>query len=345
MNIVVSGISFRTTPVEIREKLCFNDIEELKKALAGIRNIPSVNECVLLSTCNRTEVYICSEKEAFDFGLVERTLCELKGLDVCSMKKYFYAYAGQSAVKHIFKVASAMDSMIMGEDQILGQFKEALKISIEMSASSAVLNTLLRKAITASKIIKTYSMNTTDNSSIASATARLIGDIFKENLKEKNVLVIGSGKIGSMVIKQLGDAGVKKIFISYRKYKNIDIPEYVEPVEYDKRYSIMKLCDIVISSTRSPHYTITRDMLEKSMNTSGTCKVFIDLAVPRDIDPDISNIENVRYFNIDDFKYLYDVKLSGKLSDLPFIEDVISKNIEEFKKWYRIRKFFSRRNC
>lgn len=340
MNIIVSGTSFKTAPIEIREKMSFNETNELKKVLIKLYHIPKVKECVLLSTCNRTEVYLCAE-EGFDYSLIEKALCEAKGLDLYSMKRYFYAFTGQEAVKHIFKVAAALDSMVIGEDQILGQFKDALKISIEMHTSSAILNTLLRKAITASKKIKTCAEKMKDNASVASLTIRLIKEIFKEEVKEKNVMVIGSGKIGSLIINQLRDIGINRVFLACRKYKNIEVPEYVQPVDYEKRYLLINDCDIIVSSTRSPHYTITKEMLEKNMASETGDKLFVDLAVPRDIDSQIAEINNVKYYNIDHFKEIYNASLRGTLLDLTFTEDIINEGIDEFKKWYRLRNGLS----
>ncbi len=338
MNIFVSGISYRHTPVAIREKLSFSNSEEISTALNVIRQIPAVTECALLSTCNRTEIYLFAEAVQFDLNLINGLLCRLKGVDHHGLTKYFYAYHGLKAIKHIFKVAAAMDSMIIGEDQILGQFKDASQISIEAGTSAAVLNTLLRKAVTAAKAIKTSQARTLNRSGIAAATRNLIMNVFKENSPDQTALIIGSGKVGLQVASQLVEMGLKKVLLACRKYCHIEVPHQVKLIDYEKRYEFLQECEILISATRSPHYTITSDLVEKHLKEISGSRAYIDLAVPRDIDPQVANLKNISYFNIDDHQEIFRLDSSTRLFDHEFYEAVIKKNINDFKKWFYFRE-------
>ncbi|MCX7923582.1 MAG: glutamyl-tRNA reductase [Clostridia bacterium] len=340
MNIYISGINYRTTPLELREKLSFN-MDEQKRALADIHKLPAVSECVILSTCNRTEVYIYCDSENFDNSNVEKLLCDIKGLSTYEFKKYFYAYSGVNAVKHLFKVASGLDSMVLGEDQILGQVKEAHDISLSAGTSSVVLNTLFREAVTAAKKVKTYTDLSRNSISVGSLAVKLLSDIFENKLEDKCALIIGLGKIGSIILKNLTSKGIAKIYVTNRSHGKVKDLSKIYPsvhfVDYNDRYSVVNECDIVISSTTSPHYTITRDMLEKSL-TDIKQRVFIDLAVPRDIDIEIKELVGIKYFNIDHLTAAADENIDRRLLEATKAEQIIDDFVLEFEKWYGFRK-------
>ena len=339
MNIYVSGVNYKTTPLEIREMLSFNH-EEQKLVLNHISELLGVSECVLLSTCNRTEIYIYSSEENFDVSIVERKLCEIKCLPLYDYKKYFYAYRGKKAVKHLFKVASGLDSLVLGEDQILGQVKNAYDLSLELGASSNILNTLFRDVITAAKKIKTNTQLSKNSVSIGSLAVKLISDIFEGKLEDKCVLVIGAGKIGSIALKNLCSKGVGKIYVTNRSHGKAEdlskIYNIVFPVNYLERYSVMDECDVVISSTSSPHYTITRDVLEKSVRVNKK-RVFIDLSVPRDIDESLGDIPGIGYYNIDHLKNVMDENMDRRVIEAFKAEQIIEDFVDEYEKWYDFR--------
>jgi len=351
MDVFIIGLSYKTAPVHVREKLCFAGKEEWKEALAQIHSLPGIAECILLPTCNRTEVYFYLDEGRFSPGrrtfnpdVVGRKLCEVTGQNFDNLKKYFYTLSGQDALSHIFRVASGMDSMILGEDQILTQVKDAFQLALEIKTTSAILNTLMRKAITSSKKIKTFAQNNSDwhyaaSRSIACSAIRLLEDVFTGDMGQKRALVIGSGKTGFLVMDELQKAGVKSIILAGRKYKSIKIPAYADLIDYQDRYSLINTCDIIVSATRSPHYTITREALEKSMGIPSRPKVFVDLAVPRDIDPEIAKMFHVAYFNIDSFQS------SGQLPHImlnsPDVQGIINKNIGDVKRWYEWKRAVS----
>lgn len=340
MNIFITGLNYKITPLDIREKLNFNMLQQ-KEALNYICKVPKVTECVLISTCNRTEVYVYSQEEGFDSELLENALCRLKNLSIYEFKKYFYNYSGKKAVKHLFKVASGLDSMVLGEDQILGQVKAAYELAIELGASSVILNTLFREAVTAAKEVKTNTELTKNSLSIASLAVKVMEDVFRDTLIEKKIMVIGTGKIGSIVLKNLKTKGITNVLATSRNHNMIGCEKKenleVEYINYNDRYKVIDECDIVISSTTSPHYTITRDMLEKFIYGNRK-RLYIDLAVPRDIDADIGSLKGILYMNMDDLKTEAGKNIDKRTAEAVKAEEVINKYLIEFEQWYEFRK-------
>jgi len=341
MNIYVLGVNYKITPIEIREKLCFSE-GNLIEALNDIKADRNVEECVILSTCNRSEVYIYSGNKNLDRKTIEQLLCNSKKIDPFIFKKYFYFYQGDAAIYHTFKVAVGLDSMVLGEDQILGQVKSAHRIAMDQKTSGAILNTLFRDAVTSAKAIKTNTKISQIPTSVASIAIRKVYDIFG-GLESKNVLIIGLGQTGSLTVNQLKDYGAKKIYVTNRTHgKAEDIAnryEAVEVVEYTKRYHYLDEVDIIISSTKSPHYTITAD-LAKSYIKSNKKRIFLDLSLPRDIDEDVKGIENTTYINIDDLKMNVLNNENRRYSEIKKAEEIIYHYILEFERWLENRMLY-----
>lgn len=367
MQIYVIGVNYKTTPIEIREKLSIAK-DEYEKMLSGIKKLEGVSECALLSTCNRTEIHIYSDDALQGTGNIEKKLCLMKELDIYKIKKYFYVYEGINAIKHIIKVASGMDSMILGEDQILCQFKKAYEISMKYGTSKAVLNTLSRLAITSSKKIKTRSLELGKAASIAGVVCQLLQQLYDTELTTKNILIIGSGEIGTSVCEKLISAGADNIYMTKRyrpisedinkntlsedlknKIINEGINESiknnkikVKTIDYNDRYTYIEKCNVIIGATSSPHYTVTKDILEKTLVNKEIGHIFIDLAVPRDFDQSINEIDNVKLFNIDELKHQLrnNSPKCERQFDYNFINKQIENYTEEFFSWYARRNIY-----
>jgi len=340
MKILVVGINHKKTPLQIREKLSFNT-EEQVRTLAVLRDLEKVKECILLSTCNRTEVYICSDEEDVDGVIIEKVLCDVKKQNLYELKKYFYTYEKRNAIKHLFKVACGLDSMVLGEDQILGQVKAAHKTAMEAGTTSSVLNTLFREAITAAKEIKTITELSRNSVSVGSLAVKCISEQFSGELSGKCILLIGRGEIGSVALKNLCSKNPGKIYVTYRSHSNSEgiagLQCNVHPVPYEQRYSVMDECDAVISATSSPHYTITRDLLEQSIKT-GKKRVFVDLAVPRDIDETVGEIEGCSYFDMDRLETVLDENFGRRAREAVKAEEMIEGYVMDYEKWLEFRK-------
>jgi glutamyl-tRNA reductase len=341
MNIFVTEVNYRTAPLEIREKLSFSTGEQ-KQAVQAIFQLEGITECVLLSTCNRTEVYIHATVGTLVIDQVQELLCQIKSVDIYDYKKYFNVYQGLKAVHHLFKVACGLDSMVLGEDQILGQVKDAYEIAIELGTSSSVLNTLFRDAITASKRAKTQTGISKNPVSVGSLTVKLLMELYRDQFPEKCFLLIGAGKIGGITLKNILSKDIKKMYVTNRTHGKIEdlskIYQNVEAIDYHSRYSIMEQCDIIISATMSPHYTITKDLLEQAISTPKE-RVFIDLAVPRDIDAAIKDLPGVRYYSMDDLKAVAERNVDKRKLEIARVEEIICQFVARFQKWYEFKAF------
>jgi glutamyl-tRNA reductase len=340
MNIFITGINHLKTPVEIREKFSFSESEQ-DRALSEIAELPDVSECALLSTCNRTEVYIYVKDCNFKSEIIEKYICSFKGLELYDYKKHFYFFSSQKAVRHLFRVASGLESQVLGEDQILGQVKSAYDMTLQKGTSSAVLNTLFRDAITTAKKVKSFTGITGTTASVGLLAVEHAREYFGGNLKDKCALIIGAGKVGELTLKNIVAKGIGKVYITNRTLGRAAslsaCEENVEVIDYNNRYQVLNRCNIVISTTRSPHYTITRDMVEKFSDKNRET-VFIDLAVPRDIDDSIKELTYVRYFNMDNLKLNIDKDIDLRLLEISKAEDIIDRHVLEFDKWYEFRK-------
>lgn len=375
MNIFVTGLNYRTAPLAVREALSFNAAEQ-KEALLFLAGLPQISECVMLSTCNRTELYVYSEAGQPDgtAAAIEKGLCRSKGLPVAEYRKYFYSYRGIGAVQHLFRVTSGLDSMVVGEDQILGQVKQAHRAALEAGTSRTCLNTLFREAVTAAKLIKNEmkSSGARVPRSVASQAVKealrrmqsaFAHDTFAQDgfpqearaqgLTGKTVLIIGAGEVGGLVLESLANTGVHKVFLTSRNTNTrlrartcgapAGIPDEaqtgrqrVEILDYQRRYDFIDQADLIFSATASPHYTITRDKLEESLITPKP-RIFIDLAVPRDIDTDIRELPGVHYLNLDDLAE--NAGSDWNLSVLEGIraERIMNEHILSFERWYEFR--------
>lgn len=339
MNIFVTGINHKTAPLEVREKLSFNG-DMQKRASIEICKQEAVDECILFSTCNRTEAYIYSGKDNFDHSTVEKLLCDLKGENVYELKKYFYTYKSRKAVKHLFNVASGLDSQVFGEDQILGQIKGAYEAAMSTGTSSVILNTLFRHAVTSAKKIKTNTSLSMNSVSTGSLAVKLASDMFEGELKNKCVLIIGMGKIGRLTLRNLLSKGVEKIYVTNRTHgKSEELARESGKIcvlNYGERYSVINESDVIISSTSSPHYTITGDMVERYLADNKT-RVFIDLAVPRDIDTAVAQLPGVKYFNMDSLQDAACENFEKRLLEGKKAEQLIDEFVYDFEKWYHFR--------
>ncbi|MHB1347298.1 MAG: glutamyl-tRNA reductase [Candidatus Humimicrobiaceae bacterium] len=340
MNICVCGINHKTSDLKIRELLSF-DAEEHLSALKKIKEVSFVDECVLVSTCNRTEVYIYSKNGNFEQETLEKTICRLKNLDMHEIKKYFYCYMQIKAVRHLFRVACSLDSLVLGEDQIMGQVKAAHEKALAAKTSKAIMNKLFRDAISSAKKVKTETGISKNHVSLGSVAVNLIVELFGKGINEKMVFVIGSGRMATITVKNLLSKAIKKISMTsrspgYRSGKKEGF-DFVQIVDYSDRYNFIDESDIIISSTTSPHYTITSELLEKALITTKK-RVFIDLAVPRDIDSSIIQLPGVIYYNIDDLKSVADKNNGKRLFEAAKAEQIVDDLTLNFEKWYEFRK-------
>lgn len=333
MSLQLVSISHKTAFLELRQLFSFSDDEKREFLKAAESN--GIEECVLISTCNRTEVYIHSNlSERKGFETVQKLLEQKAEGRECG--SIFRFYSGDRVISHLFEVAAGLDSLIVGEDQILGQVKEGYELAFGFGATGYTLNTLFRYAVTAAKRVKTdtdLSKTPVSTATIAvKAAENHIGD-----LDGKNIMVIGAtGKIGSIVVKNLVYTGKSTVFAVGRDLSHA--PHGTVPVKYDERYDYIDKCDAVISATASPHYTVTKGEVQKRLIT---CKkrAFVDLAVPADIEMSIGTLNGCAVFTLDDFGRIARENNAKKLEMAESARMILEKYQDECKNRLIFRRF------
>jgi len=328
LNIIMAGVDYHSASLESREKVGFNK-NQLRDILATIKQEAYISGVVLISTCNRTEVYIsfshCEEADPVEI------FCDAANIDD-NMKKCFYVKKGEELAVYLFELACGIHSMIFGEDQIVTQVKEAMYIAIEEGASDAALNTLFRYAITCAKKVKTQLVLNAVSPSVAGQSVQLVSE-YIEKKADCKALVIGNGVVGRKVCEELIAKGCE-VHITTRTHNNksIDVPAGCKVISYHDRESLIPYVNILISATSSPHQTVTFDMIDRCENKP---KYIIDLAVPRDIDPEIRGIDGVRYYNIDS---LGETARKDNSKEISAVKSLIDEHIENFNKWFAHRE-------
>jgi glutamyl-tRNA reductase len=321
MSVQLLSVSHKTAPLAIREKLSLNEEQQKqllhvltgrntaeKKTPAGRKN--EIEEAVVLATCNRTEVYIrtapgSDDRRTFSV-LTDALLSATHASDVQNIRDYIFMYQDDKAVHHLFAVTAGFDSMLLGEDQILGQVKQAYDLAKSENTVGTCFNTLFRYAVTAAKKIKTDTV--LSKTSVSTATLALkAAEQSLGTLKGKKILIIGaSGKIGGVVLKNATCIDGARLFVTRRTH-NVE----VEPtghagykiIEYEDRYRHVDDADVLISATRAPHFTLTADHVREVCHQERK-RVFVDLAVPMDIDPGICSLPGAVCYNLEDMKEL-----------------------------------------
>ena len=342
MGIQIISISHKIAPLHIREMFAFTK-EQQEDMMRKMTEHLEVSECVVLSTCNRTEMYVYSESESkgYVFNLMEEVLLNTAGADdEEEIGNYLLFFHGKKAIQHLFQVAAGLDSMVIGEDQILGQVKTAHQQARAIGTTGVYLNTFFRMAVTGAKKVKTD----TDLSRTSVSTATLALKVAEESLgslKGKKVMIIGAtGKIGGIVLMNLLSLGEAEVYVTTRSNKVISTKhgqnDYIM-IEYEDRYDYLDAMDVVISATSSPHYTLTCGRMKKSLQTDKP-RVFVDLAVPMDIESKVISLGDISYFNIDDFTRIAKENNQKKLEEAKAASGILDEYELQFEQWMVFQK-------
>ena len=332
MDIQMIGIDHSNAPIEKREKFSFTKTR-LREAVQTIRALDGVNGCVMISTCNRMELY-ASTNGRTDIDLYG-ALCAIKKLPPEEYRDYFVFREGREAVEHLFALASGMESRIVGEDQILMQVKEALSQARDADSTDKVMEVLFRMAVTSGKKVKTEIVFHKSNSS---AIASAIAQLKQQNYSFDGIrcLVIGNGEMGKLTAMALREQGAD-VTVTVRQYRSgvVQIPPGCHRINYGERYEYIPQCELVVSATASPNLTLTREEIAK-MDLSEP-KLFLDLAVPRDIDPGIGSLPGVTMYDIDSFVVS---RQSAELQEqLEQAGEMLREGVEEYISWYECKDF------
>ncbi len=330
MNIAVIGINHNLSPISIRERVSFTDTKKIEAI--NILLDKDIDEIVILSTCNRSEIYISCEDVEKGIEVVKAFYEEF--FELGEVRNYLFSKKNKEVIEHLFNVASGLDSVVLGEDQILGQVKDAHEFSMKLGATKKLFNRLFRDAITTAKEVKTITKISQQSLSISYIGIKLLKEKMV-SLKDKNVLIIGLGKMNLLTIKYLQEENVGTIYISNRsieKFKEIQsIYDNIEYVDYKDRYNFLKdnKIDIVISATSSPHLVIRKEDMPSIKNKI----YFMDLALPRDIDYNIKKLDYAEVYCIDDLKYIQHKNDETRVQLSKEAYKIINDKIDEFILW------------
>ena len=334
MQLVVLGLNHRTAPVNIRE--CFSFPEErVKWSLKRIKGYDRWLEAVILSTCNRTELYAVLENPEVELRFIKRVLAYLSGKDYS--EEHFYIYEGEDCIRHLFNVASSLDSLVLGEGQILSQVKNAYNIARNLGLTGTLLNTVFNKAIAVGKRVRTETKIAYNSVSVASAAVDLAGEIMGD-LSLANVLVVGAGAMSELTAKHLIETGVSTIFVSNRNHeraKSLAERFHGVAIPFEEFMTLSVNADIIITSTGAPHYIITlHDMAHVLKERAGRPLVIIDIAMPRDVEPEVGALNGVTLYNIDDLEAVVDANRELRENEAhvarAIIEDEVVVLLERF---------------
>lgn len=334
MTVILIGMNHKTAPLEIREKVSPN-CGQGQNFVDAIKNLPGVDEAVCLSTCNRVEVLVrgngASTRES-----VERFLARQGNLTAEDLQRYGYVYFDDDAVRHLFRVASSLDSMVMGEPQILGQVKDAFREAVDRNATGVVLNKILHHAFRAAKRVRTETDIAQNAVSVSYAAVELAKKIFG-SLEDKTILLIGAGEMSELAARHLVNQGVNRILIANRTHaRALKMAEdfHGAAVAFNDLPQLLQVVDIVISSTGAPQFIITADMVAAALRRRKNHLLFlIDIAVPRDIDPLTGNTDNVYLYNIDNLQEIVDENIKTRQKAALKAEAIIEEEVARFEKW------------
>ena len=336
LNQLVSvGTSHHVAPITFREKLAFSD-EQLVHSLQHLRETQQIQEAVILSTCNRVEIYAVPtarrSAEAAALRLLE-FLSRYHRIGMDALKKFSYSHHGSAAIQHLFRVTASLDSMVIGESQIMGQVKSAYEDSRAAGGAGAILNRLFTKAFNVGKRIRTETTIASGAVSISYAAVELAKKIFN-TLADKTVAIIGAGEMSELTAKHLVANGVSNVIVANRTYERaVKIAEKFSgtPIAYQSNLGFLINADIVISSTDAPQYLITPRPLADIMRKRKHRYMFlIDIAVPRDIDADVNHIDGVFLYNIDDLEAVVAANLKERRHEATRAEQLVAEEAKRF---------------
>lgn len=321
------SVNYKNSDVNIRKKLAFSENVQ-KELLTELINGKTVSECVILCTCNRTELYFCGNEDSLN--TVQNLLSNYSGIECDLLKKHLYLFYSDKAVMHLFRVVSGIESMVIGEDEILGQIKLAYTMAKDLGMTGYELNMTFQSAMACAKKIKTQ----TALSKTSVSTATLAGNEIAHFKDRVNVLVIGAtGKIGTVLVKNLLSHKNVSVIATSRKHsaESVQTKANITIANYADRYSYMDFADCVVSATASPHYTVTYYDLKKNIKTDKP-RLFIDLAVPPDIDGSVAEIKGLKLIGIDYFEKLAKNNNELKLDSVESAKEIIKEESDVLKK-------------
>ncbi len=333
--IVIVGLNHKTAPVEVRERLAF-PADTIGHALREAVAADGVSEGVILSTCNRVEVCVLADDGRRGQEAVERFLSSFHGVPPEALSPHLYRLAGDDAVRHLFRVASSLDSMVLGEPQILGQVKDAYAWACDHRTVGPVLDKCFTKAFSVAKRVRTETRVANSAVSVSDAAVELAKKILGD-LSDNTVMLIGAGEMSELAARHLLSAGARGLLVTNRTFERaVRLASDFDgtPVRFEDLAVHLKRADIVLSSTGSPRFILTRADIEEVIRIRKNRPMFfIDMAVPRDIDPDANQVANVYVYDIDDLNNVIETNLEERQREAEKADGIVAAEVRAFRRW------------
>jgi glutamyl-tRNA reductase len=330
MTFHLIGINHKTAPVEVRERLALPD-SRIPDACKSLCHYPGIEEGMILSTCNRVELLARTTNGSAD---LRNFICEYFQLDAAEYDRYFYEYREEEAVRHVFRVTSSLDSMVIGEPQILGQVKEAYAIARAVGAVNSQLDSLLTRAFAVAKRVRTETAVGSSAVSVASVAVELAKKIFG-SLNGKHVYLVGAGKMSELAARHLIAHGAASIFVANRTFdRAVQLAQKFngQAIVFEQLYETCDKADIVITSTGAPHAIFRREHGELFLNRRRNRPMFfIDIAVPRDVDPELNKLDGIFVYDIDDLQQAVSSHVADRKKEAERAEAIVASEVERFQ--------------
>ena len=335
MHIVIVGLSHKTAPVEIREKLAFAPTA-MERPLRQMLELATITEGLIVSTCNRVELCAVTKEPDAAIAELRRFLAEYHEISTEEINENLFDYQGEEAIRHLFRVSSSLDSMVLGEPQILGQIKTAYGYAAEFKTAGLILNRFLHKAFSVAKRVRTETAIASNAVSVSFAAVELARKIF-DRLDNKGVMIIGAGEMCELAARHFVSNGISKVLVTNRTFERAEklAAEFDgKAVPFDSFADHLAEVDIVMTSTGAPNFILGKRQMEEVLKRRKNRPMFlIDIAVPRDIDPKVNDISNTYLYDVDDLQGVVQANLKERQKEAGKAEAIVEQEIGQFHQW------------
>ncbi|MBZ5595822.1 MAG: glutamyl-tRNA reductase [Acidobacteriia bacterium] len=340
MKLLVTGVSHKTAPVEVRERLAFAE-GVLPAALHGLVSREGILEAMVLSTCNRVEIAVTTDDAVDPVSAVCTFLHESRGVSLETLGPCLYSHEGREAIHHLFRVASSLDSMVVGEPQILGQLKAAYAHAKANDCLNGLLESIVSRAFSVAKRVRSETGIGQMAVSVSYAAVELARKIFG-SLDGRTVMIVGSGKMSELAARHLRRSGAAHIFVTNRTYERAQELATIfqgTPVEYSRFLSLLPEVDIVITSSGAPHYILNQEEMQRVITARRNKPMFlIDIAVPRNVDPSVNDVDNVFLYDIDDLQEVVNANLRERFKEAERAEELVTQEVDRMMARLKVQE-------
>jgi len=330
MKLLITGVSHKTAPVAVRERIAFRE-ETLPAALADLRSQDGVAEAMILSTCNRVEIAVTTDDRSDPEAIVDAFLAGRKGIDADELGPHLYRHEGRDAIHHLFRVAASLDSMVVGEPQILGQLKTAYGAAKNCGALCGWLEGLLTRSFGVAKRVRSETGIGQMAVSVSYAAVELARKIFG-SLSGRTIMIVGAGKMSELAARHLRRSGASHVFVTNRTHERaVEMAALFQgtPVEYTRFVSMLPEVDIVITSSGAPHFVLHKEEMQRVIAARRNKPMFlIDIAVPRNVEPSVNEIDNIFLYDIDDLQEVVNANLRERMKEAEHAEALVSEEVD-----------------